>query len=90
MKRRQFLGVLGGAAVTWPLAARPQQPAMPVVGFIFGGSANAFAPYVDTFRKGLNETGYVEGQNVTVDYHWLEGHNDRLPVLVADLVDRWR
>ena len=73
-----------GVAVT----ARAQQPAMPVVGFIRDGSADTSARYVAAFRKGLNETGYVEGQNVTVEYHWLEGHYDRLPALLADLVRR--
>ena len=86
--RRQFISVLGGATVGWPLAVRAQQPAMPTVGFISAGSADAFARYVAAFRKGLNETGYVEGQNVTVEYHWLEGQYDRLPALMADLVRR--
>jgi putative ABC transport system substrate-binding protein len=87
MKRRQFVMLIGGAAA-WPLGARAQQPAMPVVGFLDSGSPNTSARYVDAFRKGLNETGYVEGQNVTVEYHYLEGQYDRLPALVADLVRR--
>jgi ABC-type uncharacterized transport system substrate-binding protein len=85
MKRRAFFGVLGGA-VALPLAARAQQPAMPVVGFVSGGSPDAGR--VAAFRKGLNETRTVEGQNVTVEYHWLNGQFDRLPSLMADLVRR--
>jgi putative tryptophan/tyrosine transport system substrate-binding protein len=87
MRRREFIALLGSAAA-WPLAARAQQPAMPVVGFIRDGSADANARYTAAFRKGLNETGTVEGQNVTVEYHWLEGQHDRLPALMADLVRR--
>jgi putative ABC transport system substrate-binding protein len=88
MRRREFIALLGGAAAAWPLAARAQQPTMPVVGFIRDGSANTNARNVAAFRKGLNETGYVEGQNVTVEYHWLEGQYDRLPTLITDLVRR--
>jgi hypothetical protein len=88
MKRREFITLLCGVATAWPLTARAQQTGMPVVGFIRNGSAETAARYVAAFRKGLNETGYVEGQNVTVEYHWLEGRYDRLPALLADLVRR--
>src|SRR5262245_23145140 len=86
--RRKFLATLGGAAAAWPLAARAQQPAMPVIGFVRDGTANASARFVAAFRKGFSEVGVVEGQNVTVEYHWLEGRHDRLPALMADLVRR--
>jgi putative ABC transport system substrate-binding protein len=89
MRRRDFIKVIAGsAAAAWPLAARAQQPALPVVAFIRDGSADASARFAAAFRKGLNETGYVEGQNVAVEYHWLESQYDRLPALMADLVRR--
>src|ERR1700674_2144259 len=87
MRRREFIAGLGSAAA-WPLAARAQQPALPVIGFVNPGSADGPAGYVAGFRKGLGETGYVEGQNVTVKYHWLDGQYDLLPALMADLVRR--
>jgi len=86
MRRRDFITLLGGAAAAWPVAARAQQPALPVVGLINAGSPDASS--VAAFHKGLNETGYIEGQNVTVEYHYLEGQYDRVPALAADLVRR--
>ena len=87
MRRRDFIKVIAGSAA-WSLAARAQQPTMPVVGFIRDGSADAATRFVVAFRKGLSEADYVEGQNVTVEYHWLEGQYDRLPTLMTDLVRR--
>jgi putative tryptophan/tyrosine transport system substrate-binding protein len=87
MRRREFITLLGGAAVSWPLDARGQQP-VPVVGLVGGGGGDISTRYVTAFRKGLNETGIIEGQNATVEYHWLEGQYDRLPSLMADLARR--
>jgi putative tryptophan/tyrosine transport system substrate-binding protein len=86
--RRGFITLIGGAAVAWPFVARGQQPAMPVIAFLHPGASEIGARDVTAFRKGLQETGYIEGQNTTIEYHWLEGQYDQLPALVSDLIRR--
>jgi putative tryptophan/tyrosine transport system substrate-binding protein len=88
MKRREFISLLGGAVAAWPLAARAQQPGMPVIGLLSARSPGTDTPLIAVIRQGLNETGFVEGRNVAVEYRSAEGHSDRLPALIADLLGR--
>src|SRR5437588_13124517 len=88
MRRRDFIRFLGGVAIAPPVAVRAQQRSIPLIGFLHSASPGPFARAVDAFRQGLIETGYVEGQNVAIEYRWAEGQYDRLPALAADLVSR--
>jgi integrase len=88
LRRREFLTLLGGGAAAWPLAARAQQPAMPVIGLLHSASAGAFAPFLAALREGLGEAGYVDGQNVRIEFRWAEGQYNRLPAMGAELVDQ--
>ena len=88
IRRRDFIAALGGAAAAWPLTARAQQPALPVVGFLHPAAPESYAPYVTAFRQGLSQTGFIEGRNVAIASRWGDDHLDRLPELAADLVRR--
>jgi len=88
MRRRQFIALMGGAAVVWSCAARAQKPTVPVIGYLSSGTSAGFAHFVTVWRGGLQESGYVEGRNLAIEFRWAEGQNERLPALAADLVGR--
>jgi len=88
VRRRDFIKVIAGSAVSWPLAARAQQPVLPVIGFVNNASCQGYEPQVAAFLKGLGEAGFVEGRSVAIEYRWAEGQVDRLPALLADLIHR--
>src|SRR5262245_33135132 len=88
MRRRDFISFVSGAAISWPIAVRAQQPTIPVIGFVNVASAKGYALQLSAFLKGLSETGYVDGRNVAIEYRWADGRSDRLPAMAADLVHR--
>jgi len=86
MQRRRFITLVGGTVIAWPLAGRAQQRALPIIGFLSSAAPGPFKQLVEAFQRGLNEKGFIEGQNATIEYRWAEGHFDRLPAFATDLV----